>query len=285
MIWAAGRVIPDDALRVSVLDRTFEHGLGLFETFRTWNGHPTLLNRHLERLQRSARELNLPLDPSQLPDSRAVLELRQASSVPPGQDIRLRITLSGGLVTAIGARDRDPGRSSVLWMTAGPLPPPLPRPGAVVTRSLRVSPDDPLAKHKTLNYWRRRIAYSQALEEGSDDVLCLTPDGLICEATRFNVFLVDGQRLLTPGVSGPLLPGIMRRVVIERAANLGIPIVEGPLPQEEIARAGEAFLTSSVRGMLPVARFLDVDLTVPGPVTTRLWIDIVSWLESGGLAR
>jgi branched-subunit amino acid aminotransferase/4-amino-4-deoxychorismate lyase len=284
MIWAAGRVIPDDALCVSVLDRTFEHGLGLFETFRTWNGHSTLLNRHLERLQRSARELGLPLDPGQVPDCRAVLELRQASSVPAGQDIRLRITLSGGLAAAIGGRDRDPGRS-VLWMTAGPLPPPLPRPGAKVTRSIRVLPDDPLARHKTLNYWRRRLAYSQALEEGSDDVLCLTPDGLICEATRFNLFLFDGQRLLTPGADGPLLPGIMRRVVIERAARLGIQVVEGPLRREEAARAGEAFLTSSVRGMLPVARLLDVDLTVPGPVTTRLWSDIVCWLESGGLAR
>ena len=40
MIWFRGEVVPDEALRISVLDRTFEHGLGLFETFRTWNGHP-----------------------------------------------------------------------------------------------------------------------------------------------------------------------------------------------------------------------------------------------------
>ena len=43
MIWVKGRLVPDEELRISVLDRTFEHGLGLFETFRTWNGHPTLL--------------------------------------------------------------------------------------------------------------------------------------------------------------------------------------------------------------------------------------------------
>ena len=61
MIWVHGEIVPDDALGISVLDRTFEHGLGLFETFRTWNGHATLLDRHLDRLTRSAHELGLPL--------------------------------------------------------------------------------------------------------------------------------------------------------------------------------------------------------------------------------
>ena len=69
MLWVRGEVVSDDALTVSVRDRTFEHGLGLFESFRTWNGHPTLLDRHLERLQNSARELGLPLEPGQLPDA------------------------------------------------------------------------------------------------------------------------------------------------------------------------------------------------------------------------
>src|SRR5271166_3903504 len=98
MIWAWGELVADDALMVSALDRTFEHGLGLFETFRTWNGHPTLLDRHLERMERSAGELGLALDPKQLPDARAVEELIAAStsSLAAGDDARLRLTLSGG---------------------------------------------------------------------------------------------------------------------------------------------------------------------------------------------
>ena len=75
MIWFRGEVVPDEAVRISALDRTFEHGLGLFETFRTWNGRPTLLPRHLERMRRSARELGLVLDPADLPDDRAVTQL------------------------------------------------------------------------------------------------------------------------------------------------------------------------------------------------------------------
>jgi branched-subunit amino acid aminotransferase/4-amino-4-deoxychorismate lyase len=279
MIWVAGAVIPDGALGVSVLDRTFEHGLGLFESLRTWNGHPTLLDRHLERMQHSARDLGLPLQTRQMPDGGAVVELMKASALPLAQDVRIRITLSGGLAAAIG--DRDP---SVLWMTVGPLPTPFRSPGAVMTQSMLVAPDDPLARHKTLNYWRKRIAHSQGLVQGSDDVLCLTPDGLICETTRSNIFLVEGCRLLTPGTDGPLLPGIMRRVVLDQAARMGLNVVEGPLPLDQIARADEAFLTNSVRGMLPIARLLDADLPAPGRVATHLWKDIVSWLESGGTA-
>ena len=63
MIWVGGRIVPDDALRVSVLDRTFEHGLGLFETLRTWNGRAPLLDRHLARMTRSARRARVAARP------------------------------------------------------------------------------------------------------------------------------------------------------------------------------------------------------------------------------
>src|SRR5438128_1858355 len=128
MIWFRGQIIAADALHIDILDRTFEHGLGLFETLRTWEGHPTLLPR-------------------------------------------------------------------------------------------------PLARHKTLNYWRKRIAYTQAVEEGADEVLCVTPDGLVWEGTRSNIFLIKGRRLLTPATDGPLLAGIMRRVVLDHAARLGLEVV------------------------------------------------------------
>ncbi len=75
MIWVRGQIVADEAVTISVLDRTFEHGLGLFETFRTWNGHPTLLPRHLDRLTCSAGELGLPLDRADLPDPTAVADL------------------------------------------------------------------------------------------------------------------------------------------------------------------------------------------------------------------
>jgi len=278
VIWIRGEIVPDDDLRLSVLDRTFEHGLGLFETLRTWNSHPTLLARHRERMLHSARALGLAIDPAQFPDARAVAALVHASQETvgpaPSVDHRLRITLSGG-----SSSPAKPGGQ--LWMTAGPLPPP-PRSGMVITRSIEVAIDDPLARHKTLNYWRKRIAYENALADGSDEVLCVSRAGLVCEGTRSNIFVVVARRLWTPSADGPLLPGIMRRVVLEQAARLGIETVEAPLPLAQLATAEEAFLTNSGRGVAPIAVLLNHPLAAPGPVTSRLWGAILPWLESGG---
>jgi branched-chain amino acid aminotransferase len=276
LIWYRGEIIPDDALRISVLDRTFEHGLGLFETFRTWNGQPTLLSLHLERMQCSARELGLALEPAQLPDVAAVFRLLEASrvSLTSDRDVRFRVTLSGGCVITVAS-------SSTIWMTAGSLPPSR-QSGAIITPTRQVTEDDLLARHKTLNYWRKRIAHTQAAPLGSDDVLFVTPAGLICETSRANIFLIEGRRLSTPDLDGPLLPGIMRMVVVELAARIGLEVVQEPLPFDRIATADEAFLTSSVRGVLPIARLVDRELPSPGPVTGQLWTAVSSWLESGG---
>ena len=280
MIWTEGKIIPPEALHIDVLDETFQHGLGLFETFRTWKGSPTLFRRHLERLQRSARDLDLPLRCEQLPDVAALHQLiAQNPPIAPGRDVdvRIRITLSGGRGIPGSAVKR-----STLWMTVGPIGSPTPPGAATIKGSIQVAPDDPLARHKTLNYWRKRIGWTRAVAEGADEVLCVTPDGLVCEGTRSNLFLVQGPRLSTPGTEGPLLPGIMRRVVLDQAERLGLTIFEGRVPMESLATADEAFLTNSVAGMLPVCWLFSRELPAPGPVTQRLWSSILPWLEAGG---
>lgn len=276
MIWTRGEVIPTEALSISVLDRTFEHGLGLFETLRTWRGHATLLSHHLGRMRHSAEALGLRLDPRDEPDAEAVRRLCAATGFGPDSDARLRITMTGG------SGSYGP---STTWMTAGPLPPELPdKQGIRIDRTMLVDPADPLARHKTLNYWRRRIEQERAAPEQADEVLCVTPDGLICEGGRANIFLVERGRLLTPGVEGPLLAGILRGVAIERARRAGIEVVEGPVLLEAMAGADEAFLTNSLRGVVPIVRLLGTAWPEPGPVTRKLREDIRSWLETGGTA-
>ncbi|HZW29572.1 MAG TPA: aminotransferase class IV [Isosphaeraceae bacterium] len=280
MIWTERKIIPPEELHIDVLDETFQHGLGLFETLRTWNGSPTLLPRHLERLQRSARDLDLPLRLEQLPGDDEVHKLiakNQGSAPQLEGDVRIRITMSGGR-----GRSGFPLKRSTVWMTVGPLGTPAPDAAAIINECIQVALDDPLARYKTLNYWRKRIAWARAFEAGAHEVLCVTADGLVCEGTRSNVFLVRDRRLCTPGTDGPLLPGIMRRVVLEHAGRLGLTVFEGWVPIDALATADEAFLTSSVMGMLPVGRLLGRDLPAPGPVTQRLWSSVLPWLESGG---
>jgi branched-subunit amino acid aminotransferase/4-amino-4-deoxychorismate lyase len=271
MIWTRGALVADDELKVSVLDRTFEHGLGLFETFRTWNGHATLLPRHLDRLARSASELGLPLEPAQCPDEKAVRALLRAEG--RSGDARLRITLSGGLSASHG---------STLWIRASDLPPPTPA-GGVRLGKVWPARTDPLAGHKTLNYWPNRLMLEDAHAQGFGECVTISPDGLLWEGSMSSLFaVVDGQ-VLTPPCAGRALPGIMRSLILERGPRLGLEPREAPLGLfDRLFRPEEVFLTNSVRGIMPVGEWGEARFPVPGPVARQLWDDIRPWLESGG---
>ena len=263
MIWTAGRIVPEDSLAIGVRDRAFEHGLGLFETFRTWEGSPSLLARHLARLTRSAAALRLPIAPGSLPDADDVAALLRANEVTG--DVLLRLTLSGGVSETAGG---------VAWLRAGPLPPSPRGPGAIVEGTWGVSYDDPTIRHKCLNYWPRRLAHERATALGADEALSVTPDGLLWEGSRTNLFLVLGDILATPKGDGPLLPGIMRGVVLERAQTFGIEAIEGEFSADSFEVADEAFLTNSVRGIIPIARLFSRQFRAPGPVTRQLREDV-----------
>ena len=275
MIWVAGRIVPAEALTISVQDRTFEHGLGLFETLRTWDGHPTLLDRHLARMTRSAEELGLPLNRPALPDGPAVGELLRAGGI--AGDALLRITLTGGTSSAGG---------STVWMKAGPLPPPPRAGGALVEpRGWALAPDDPLARHKSLNYWSRRLAHERAREgDHADESLGFTEaDGCVWEGSRTNLFLIRGGIVTTPEARGRIVPGILRAVVLEQARRAGLVVEERPVPLDELARADEVFLTNSVRGIVPVAGLVGgARRWADQPLTRRLWAELLPWLNRGG---
>jgi branched-subunit amino acid aminotransferase/4-amino-4-deoxychorismate lyase len=270
MIWVAGRIVEDDTLKVSVRDRTFEHGLGLFETLRTWNRRAPLLDRHLDRLQRSARILGIPIDPAALPDADAVAALLAANEVQ--EDVALRITLTGGVNASEG---------STLWMRAALLPPPMARKGAIVDLGpWIVSRNDLLAQLKMLNYWSRRLAYESARLLGYDEVLGWSENWFVWEGSRTNLFLVSGDALITPSSSGPIVPGIMRGLVIEQGHKLAMVVVtQHDVVREQLMTADEVFLTNSVRGIIPVARIGESSWPAPGPWTQRLSISVNDWLR------
>lgn len=288
MIWVRGAIVADDELTISVLDSTFEHGLGLFETFRTWSGHATLLPRHLDRMTHAAAALGLPLDPAELPDAAAVAALLRADG--RAGDAVLRITMSGG--TPEGGR-------SVVWMRSAPLPTPV-EGGYRLGRPWGAEYGDEMAAYKSLNYWRRRRAYEQARAEGFDEILVLTDDLQVREGSRTNVFVVKDGVVLTPvqsrglvdhhhseaigrqSIERPIVPGIMRGLILERARCLGIEVREVNLSETALRRADEVFLTNSVRGIIPVRSWLERQYPAPGPLTRRLWDDARAWLESGG---
>jgi branched-subunit amino acid aminotransferase/4-amino-4-deoxychorismate lyase len=271
VIWTRGDIVPDDALAVSVLDRAFEHGLGLFETLRAWRGRPTLLPRHLERLDRSARALGLPIEGVRSPTADDVAALLAADGREG--DAMLRITMSGGVSSSGGA---------MLWMRSAPSPSSIYKEG-VRLGTAGPARQDPLAAHKTLNYWPYRLLGEKARAEGCDEALLIDAKGCVLEGTRTNVFFVVRGGLVTPPTDGRILPGLMRGLVIERARGLGIAVEEAALGLlDRRLRPDEVFLTNAARGIIPVGRWGRAEFPAPGAVTRRVWDDARRWLEGEG---
>jgi branched-subunit amino acid aminotransferase/4-amino-4-deoxychorismate lyase len=245
LAWTPDGILPADRIRVGIDDRTFEHGLGLFETFRSRGGRSPLLGRHLARLGRSAAALGLRIEATSLPGPDDVARLSAAVGLP---DALFRLTATGGAAS---------GGPSTVWMTCRSLPPAPPAEGIVVGPvPWSIDRNDPLARHKSLNYWLRRLAFESAAPRGFGEVILRTADGRDQEGSRTNLFLVREGELITPAAEGPIVPGILRAVAIERARHLGIPAreVDGLSP-EDWAGADDAFLTNSVRGIIPIRSY------------------------------
>ncbi len=284
MIWTGGRIVPDESVSVSVLDRSFEHGLGLFETFRTWNRRAPLLDRHLGRLQASASALGLLVDPSTLPNRSDVERLLDAGGGSI-DDVVIRITTSGGL---------SGNHPAKVWMRAQPLPK-VDSFNGRIRSSWLIPESDPLYGHKSLNYWYRRLIFERARDDGFMEDLGRDRVGNLLEGSRSNLFAVIDSQIVTPslktlhGKPQPLLPGIMRAVIMERAAELGMELIESPTVSiAAITTASELFLSNSGRGMIPVrsleiAEASDSRITTyrkPGPITSALSDHLETWLRA-----
>jgi branched-chain amino acid aminotransferase len=150
----------------------------------------------------------------------------------------------------------------------------------LVVSAVRRDPANPLATLKTVSRADYVYARLEARRAGADDAMFLTLDGHVSEATTSNVFLVrravDGVlELATPSLDCAILPGTTRSWLLAWGERVGLRPVEGRLVPADLAAADEAFLSSSVAGILPVTRFENavVGAGVPGPWTRRARAD------------
>jgi branched-chain amino acid aminotransferase len=265
-VWIDGSLEPAEALHLSAFDRGFQLGDGIFETLRARGGHPTELAEHLERLRRSAAGLDVPLAPSAEADlARGIAELLAAEDLDgPDGDASVRITVSRGVTAGRGLLPAGPSVATVVIQAWPVSPPPAGHLDVglhLVSSTVRRDPMSPLAALKTTSRADYVYARLEARRAGADDALFLTIDGRISEATSANIFLVRGAagrgvpELATPSLECAILPGTTRTWILHWAAAAGLATLEGSLAPADLAGADEAFLCSSVAGILPVTRF------------------------------
>lgn len=288
-VWLNGQFVERDSAMVSIFDAGFQHGVGLFETMLARNGVVFRPRAHMERLVNSARQLllseRLRIDP-------LIEALNLTVSRNKLKEARVRLTITGGNLNML----QTEGRSQVDPTIVIVAQPPTVYPDAffekgvlVVIADARANPLDPMAGHKTLNYWPRIQALQFAASKRAGESLWFTVSNHLASGSVSNVFLVKDGRLLTPIARGeeepgalpaPVLPGITRAIILELAEDMDIEVEKRMLDINDLLSADEVFLTNSSWGVLPVVgveREKIADATV-GELTRRLrsaWLELV----------
>ena len=286
-VWVDGHLVPADGPHLSAFDRGFQLGDGIFETLRVRAARPTELPEHIARLRRSAAGLDIPLpDDIDASLSAGIAELLAADGLDRlDGDASVRITVSRGAFRGRGLLPPDEVVVPTIVIQAWPVVAPpaghLERGLRLVTSAVRRDPSSPLATLKTTSRADYVVARLEARRAGADDALFLTIDGHLSEGTTANVFLVRPGRdegppeLATPSLDCAILPGTTRSWLLGWAPTVGLRAMETRLTPADLAAADEAFLSSSVAGILPVTAFEGdpVGDGRPGPWTRRARAD------------
>jgi branched-chain amino acid aminotransferase len=271
-----GRVFDQEHAVISVFDHGFLYGEGVYETLRTYNGQPFLLDRHMRRLRRSAGMLALDV-----PLSDADMEARQRDTMQAaglgdaGREAYIRILLTRG----IGELTYDPKATptpSIVIIVKPHVEPP----AEVFERGVTVSLVPIMRNHpgsvnpmiKSNNLLNNALAMQEAFRRGGFEGVMRNYRGEIAECTQSNLFIVKNGEALTPPLDAGLLPGITREFLFEVGRDRGITVREAVLRDDDLFGADEAFLTSTTREVVPIVRVDDCTIGSgrPGAVTRAL---------------
>lgn len=254
-----GECVPTAAFGISLANRAFRYGDGVFETIRVEDGRILWADWHYQRLRRSASVLQM-LMPAQFgPDAMReyILELYQRNH-PGGGAARIRFSLfrnDGGYYTPVSNRSSFTIETESLEYPSYKLN----------EEGLRIDifpdfgkPLGPMSGLKTSSALLFVMASLYKTRENLDDCLILNHHGTIAEATSSNVFAVKDGVLITPGLEQDCVDGVMRAVLLDIAGKNGMHVKESPLTLGHIEQADELFITNSVSGIQWVRRFRHV---------------------------
>ncbi len=250
LVFLNGQFLPEDRAVVSVFDRSFLYGDGLFETLRVCRGRPFRWRQHLERLHHGAEFLGLKMPFADDAVTGFAEELIAVNHLPDGL---MRITLSRG----VGVRGYSPKGADrpTLVMSLHPLPAleESPRGWRLLTSSRRLPAGESLAQYKTANKLAQILARAEADAAGADEALLLNTDGFVVEGASSNLFWVQAGVVCTPPMTSGVLAGVTRAVVLELCGELALPVQESTVTPAELRQAEGVFLTLSSFGVMAAA--------------------------------
>lgn len=225
-----GRFVPEAGASVSIFDRGFLYGHGVFETMRVYGGRMFRAPEHMQRLFEGLNALHIESVFS--PE-----ELRAICRTLAGMN-----GVSDGVARIYRTRD-----STIVTVRATSLEP---RSLTAIISPVRV--DSNFSRYKTANRLPYILAQEQAAAEGAQEAVLLNSAGRVVEFAASNLFVVKNEQLFTPPLEDGPLPGITRRAVLALAAGLRIPVNETEFAPQFLETADEVFATNSLIEVAPV---------------------------------
>ena len=268
-----GQITDAASAAVSVFDHGFLFGEGVYETLRTYNARPFLLDRHLRRMRASASSIALRVPFDDAAFAWRIDETVEAARIVGERYVRLLVT------RGVGELSYDPASCPTPTVVVI-VRPHAETPADLLTRGVSIIVSSVLRNHpkainpliKSNNLLNNALAMQEALRRGASEALMRNHRGEISECAQSNFFLVRAGQALTPSLDAGLLEGVTRNFVFEVGAEAGIPVRETMLRDADLDSADEMFITSTTREVLPVTRIDDrtVGSGEAGPVTRSL---------------
>jgi D-alanine transaminase len=268
LVYLNGAFIDEDEARVSVNDRGYVFADGVYEVIRVFGGEPFELERHLDRLERSAASLRLTLDPSAEEIGTIATDLLAREGA---DEASIYVQVTRGVAPrshGIPAKPISPTTFIAIRSVTPPSPELLKQGGAAITVQ-----DDRWARCdvKAIGLTANVLARSQAVDAGAFEAIFVR-DGTVTDAASCNVFAVFGTTLMTAPCTNYILWGITREVALELAREDGIDALEASFRADQLRDADEVFVTGTTSGIVPIVTLngAQVGSGRVGPVTRRL---------------
>ena len=241
-----------DKANISVLDRGFTHGDGLFETMRVYSGKIFRLEHHLDRLFQSARSIliELPITRNEIRSAiYAALKLNGLSN----SIVRLTVT-RGELDSGVNVDYSSPPTIVILVKPVKAISKKTYKEGIGIKlyKKSAIRTQGISNKIKSCNYLSNIILRENALKENFFEAVLLDHNHNVTEGTISNIFIIKNNQLKTPILNEFVLSGIIRQAILDLCLENNIPFKEDRITERELYEADELFLTNSGIEILPV---------------------------------
>ncbi|WHY89285.1 aminodeoxychorismate lyase [Neobacillus cucumis] len=250
-IYVNGEIVKKEEAVISPFDHGFLYGMGLFETFRVYHGHPFLLDNHITRLNEGLKVLNIEKQFTRDEVCNALRVLLDANGLI---NAYIRFNVSAGL-GEVGLQV-EPYREPNVLIFAKPLPDAgeMAEKKANLLQLKRNTPEG-LTRLKSHHYMNNLLAKREIGSSTDVEGIFLTEEGYIAEGIVSNIFWKKGNTVYTPSLATGILNGITRQFTMKAVKTLGMHLEEGLFSMEDVAAAEEIFVTNSIQEIVPISEF------------------------------